>query len=42
MKLKFFYIEVLPSVLAGDNNVDDDKLQSDDIDFDIEGPKRSS
>ena len=28
-------------VSAGDNNVDDDKLHPGDIDFNIEGPKRS-
>lgn len=30
---------ILSSVLAGDNNVDDDEIQSGHIDFSIEGPK---
>ena len=34
--------EIFPFVLAGDNIVNDDKLQPGDIDFDIEDPKRSS
>ena len=34
--------EIRSSVLAEDNNVDDDEWQPDDIDFDVEGPRRPS
>ena len=40
MKLKFFNIKIHFSALTADYNADDEKLQTSDIGFDMEIPKR--